>query len=76
MSPTAADLLKQVLSLDEKDRASIAGALIESLEAEPEPGVEEAWEAVIERRISELDVGTVQTIPWSEVRARLFRGFE
>jgi putative addiction module component (TIGR02574 family) len=75
MSPTAADLLKQVLSLDEKDRASTTGALIESLEAESEPGVEEAWAAVIERRISELDAGTVQTVPWSEVRGRLFHGY-
>ena len=42
MSEAAEDLLKKALSLDEKDRASIAGALIESLHGVPETGVEEA----------------------------------
>ncbi len=76
MSEAAEDLLKKALSLDEKDRASIAGALIESLHGEPETGVEEAWEAEIKRRVGELDARSVETVPWSAVRARLFRGFE
>ena len=76
MSETAENLLKQALSLDEKDRASIAGALIESLHGEPETGVEEAWEAEIERRVAELDARSVESVPWSAVRERLFRGFK
>ncbi len=76
MSETAESLLKKALSLDEKDRASIAGALIESLHGEPETGVEEAWEAEIKRRIADLDARSVETVPWSAVRDRLFRGFE
>lgn len=75
-APTASELLKQALALDVKDRASVAGALIESLETAPDPGVEQAWDAEIRRRVTELDSGAVQTIPWSEVRKRLFRGFE
>lgn len=62
--------------MDEGDRASIAGALIESLHGEPELGVEADWEAEIKRRVVELDARTVETIPWSEVRKRLFRGFD
>ena len=54
MSEAAEVLLKKALSLDEKDRASIAGALIESLHGVPETGVEEAWEAEIKRRVGEL----------------------
>ena len=76
MSPTAEELLKQALNLGERDRASVAGALIESLHQEVDPGTEEAWDAEIRRRVEELDSGAVETIPWSEVRARLFRGFE
>ena len=76
MSETAENLLKKALSLDEKDRASIAGALIESLHGEPETGVEEAWEAEIERRVAELDARSVESVPWSAVRERLFRGFK
>ena len=70
------ELLRQALSLDEKDRAALAGALIESLYGEAEPGAEEAWEAVIERRVEELETGAVEAVPWSEVRERLFRGYE
>jgi putative addiction module component (TIGR02574 family) len=73
MSPKATEVLEQAL-LDEADRATVAGALIESLEADP--AAEEAWSAVIERRVAELAAGSVKTVPWSEVRERLFRGFE
>jgi len=76
MSPTAEQLLKQVLTLGEKDRASVAGALIESLDGAADRDAEEAWDGEIRRRIEELDSGAVQTVPWTEVRARLFRGFE
>lgn len=76
MATTVKELLRQALSLDEKDRAALAGALIESLYGEPEPGAEEAWEAVIERRVEELETGAVETILWSKVRERLFRGYE
>ena len=75
MSETAEDVLKKALSLDENDRASIAGALIESLHGEPETGVDEAWEAEIKRRLAELDTHSVPTVAWSAVRDRLFRGF-
>ena len=76
MSETAETLLKKALALNEVDRASIAGALIESLHGEPEAGVEEAWEAEIKRRVAELDTRSVETVPWSAVRDRLFCGFE
>jgi putative addiction module component (TIGR02574 family) len=76
MSPTAEDLLKQALTLDEKDRASVAGALIESLHGQVDPDAEEAWDVEIRRRVEELESGAVETIPWAEVRERLFRGFE
>jgi putative addiction module component (TIGR02574 family) len=76
MSPTAESLLKQVLTLDEKDRASVAGALIESLHEPADPGAEDAWDTEIRRRVEELESGAVKGVPWSEVRERLFRGFE
>lgn len=76
MSPVAADLLERVLSLDERDRATLAGALVESLEPPAEPAVEQAWDIEIRRRVEELESGAVEGVPWSEVRERLFRGFE
>jgi putative addiction module component (TIGR02574 family) len=76
MSPKANEVLEQALALSEADRASVAGALIESLEEPADPDAEEAWSEVIKRRVQELEAGSVKTVPWSEVRERLFRGFE
>jgi len=44
------------------------GILIDSIDSDGEKGVEAAWVAEIERRIVELDVGEVKTIPWDVVR--------
>lgn len=76
MSPTTKQLLQDALGLDESERATLAGALIESLHGPPPDGVEEAWEVVIERRVREFEAGTAKTVPWSEVREHLFRGFD
>jgi putative addiction module component (TIGR02574 family) len=68
--------LKQVFQdafeLPENERATLAGLLIESLEPPPDPDIEELWAAEAERRWLEIESGAT-TIPWEEVRARLFR---
>ena len=40
--------------------------------SEPAPDVEAAWSAEIERRLVEIDAGTVELIPWDDVRSELF----
>ncbi len=67
------EILRKAPSLPEQDRADLIGALIESLDVETEEGVEETWRSEIERRAKELDSGTVQSIPWEVVKARLSR---
>lgn len=71
MSRTFTDVWKEASELSEADRAALAGLLIESLEGEPDPDVEAAWAAEVEKRVAELDAGTVKSIPWKEVRQRL-----
>ena len=65
------EIFRDAAGLPEHDRATLAGLLIESLESEPDPDVEAAWAAEIERRVADLETGTVKTIPWEEVRQRL-----
>ncbi len=65
------DIFRDAAELSEHDRATLAGLLIESLESEPDAEVEAVWAAEIERRVAELDAGTVRTIPWEDVRQRL-----
>jgi len=72
MTKTAQKLYEEAMRLDPKERAALTGLLIESLEPESEEGVEQAWVAEVERRMSELDSGAAQTIPWDQLRARLF----
>ena len=66
-------LFRDAFDLPESDRATLAGLLIESLEDAPDPDVEEAWAVVAERRWREIESGNVETIPWEEVRAKLYR---
>jgi len=73
MSPNVAELFKQASALSDKDRAELIALLLESLEGEPDEGVEAAWAAEIERRIEEVDSGTIKTVPWEEVKAKLVR---
>jgi len=37
-----------------------------------EPDIEAAWSEEIERRLIEIDAGTVELIPWDDVRLELF----
>lgn len=66
-------VFREVFELPESERATLAGLLIESLEPPPDQDVEEIWAVEAERRWREIEAGAVETIPWEEVRARLFR---
>ena len=44
----------------------------ENPELDGAPDVELAWSEEIKRRLAEIDAGTVELIPWEEVRAELF----
>ncbi len=71
MKASAKDILDRALEMPESDRAAIAERLIESLDAKPDRNVEEAWQQEIQRRLSELDRGDVECVPWEEVRNRM-----
>ena len=71
MSRNVEELFREAAGLPEAERAELAGKLLESIEGEPEEGVEAAWAEEVERRVRQIEVGEVQTIPWDEVRAKL-----
>ena len=73
MSTAMSDLFRQASDLDEHDRATLAGLLLESLEHEVDEHVESAWEEEIARRLAELDADSVPRVPWEEVKAQLMR---
>jgi putative addiction module component (TIGR02574 family) len=71
MATSVVSLFKEASDLDEADRATLAGLLLESLDQPPIPGVEAAWAEEIERRVKQLESGEVQPVSWEEVQARL-----
>ena len=73
MSTPVGELFRQASELDEHDRATLAGLLLENLEHEDDEGVQSAWGEEIERRLAELDADGVQLVPWDEVKAKLMR---
>jgi putative addiction module component (TIGR02574 family) len=73
MTRAVEELYEQASQLPAADRAELAGKLLESIEESADEGVEEAWAAEIERRMTDYRAGKVKTIPWAEVRAHLYR---
>lgn len=71
MKRDAAEILKEALALRTEARAALAGSLLDSLDTAVDEDAEAAWATEVNRRVTELDDGTVKTIPWSEVRRRL-----
>ena len=72
--PTTLDSLsEEALVLPPDQRLTLACRLLDSVELEPEPGAEAAWEAEIARRIERFDSGASRPIPAGEVFDRLGR---
>ena len=76
MSTHVTELFEKASILSAEERATLAGLLIESLESEIDPDIEEGWRLEIKRRLAELDAGTVETVPWETVKAKLLQRTE
>lgn len=74
MNPLEDRLLRDALRLAPEARAALAGALLDSLDGEPDPGAEAAWDAEFRKRVAELDSGSTKTVPWSEARRNILDG--
>jgi putative addiction module component (TIGR02574 family) len=72
MNKTAQQLLAEALVLPEHDRAELAAELFDSLNSAVDLDCEALWETEISSRVAELDNGSVQSIPWEDVKRRLF----
>jgi putative addiction module component (TIGR02574 family) len=71
MPVTLETISKEALVLPPDQRVVLAHILLTSVEAAPEPGAEAAWESEIARRIARFDAGESESIPASEVFAKL-----
>lgn len=70
-----AEVLKNALSLEVRDRATLAERLLASLEEISEEEAERLWAEEAERRLDEYRAGRAQAIQAEEVRVRAERLF-
>jgi putative addiction module component (TIGR02574 family) len=72
MAQSSADELRErALQLPADERLALATELLDSVEGPEDPQWAAAWAAELDRRVKELDSGTVKGIPWEQVRARI-----
>jgi putative addiction module component (TIGR02574 family) len=71
MPATLDAISHDALVLPPDQRVTLAYRLLASVEPDPEPGADAAWEAEITQRIARFDAGESRTVPASEVLARL-----
>jgi putative addiction module component (TIGR02574 family) len=72
MTKKAESILQEALTLDDAERADIAGRLLESIEPPPDADVRRAWREEVRRRVAQIDAGEARLVPWDEVREELF----
>jgi putative addiction module component (TIGR02574 family) len=71
MAITLDAVTQDALVLPPDERLVLARQLLDSVDLEPEPGAEAAWEAEILQRIARFKSGESKPIPAGEVFARL-----
>jgi putative addiction module component (TIGR02574 family) len=70
MTPASpAELLQCALRLPADDRIALATEILDSVEGPEDPKWAAAWAAELDRRVNELDAGTVKAIPWEQVKS-------
>jgi len=70
MMQEAQELLKKALALPDKERADLAGSLIDSLDDTVDENAEAAWQKEVVRRLEDVQYGKVKTTSWDDVRQK------
>ena len=73
MSKPAHDVLVDAMALSDEARGELAEKLAASLDADVDPGAEDAWAAEIQRRLARIEAGQAKSISMSDAIARMHR---
>jgi putative addiction module component (TIGR02574 family) len=71
MSRDAGEILKEALELPPEARAALADSLWDSLDSEVDPDADAEWRQEIQRRLADLNSGSVTAVSWSQARLQL-----
>jgi putative addiction module component (TIGR02574 family) len=70
MTQAVAQLLQAALKLADEEQLQLVSALTAAVEERGLRPFDDSWLEEIRRRSTEYDAGSVQPIPWSEVKER------
>lgn len=70
MNQTVEQLLQAALKLPDEEQLQLVSALTAAVEERELRPFDDSWLEEIQRRSAEYDSGSVQAIPWSEVKGR------
>lgn len=73
MSESVETIVAEAVRLPPDQRLTLAHKILSSVEPEPSPETDAAWDREIRERIARYDAGEVQAIPAAEVFAELDR---
>ena len=76
MNTAVSDVVKHASTLTPAERVAVAEILLESVQSNDDLSVTAAWEAELERRVSEVENGTVTLISSEEVYAEARKLFK
>ncbi len=68
--PNLADVIKNALNLDVRDRAALAERILASLEELSEEEAERLWAEEAQRRLEEYRAGRARAVPAEQVHAK------
>ncbi len=67
MNALAEELAEKALALPDDDRAALVEVLLQSLNSPAQEGIDRLWAAAAERRVKEIEDGTVKLLDGPEV---------
>ncbi|MFM7168913.1 MAG: addiction module protein [Planctomycetaceae bacterium] len=68
MAASLERVIEAALELTESERAELVTTLISTFSSADAALLDDAWLAEISRRSAEFDAGSVQALPWAEVK--------
>ena len=71
MSALFKQVIENISDLTSDEKALVAHCLISSLEAKHDNSVDEAWGELAQKRLMELESGTVNGVSWNNIKNKV-----
>ncbi len=73
MTDKSKRILEEAFSLSDDEKIEVVEKLLNSVELSEDELIDEAWRNEIMRRSKEIELGTVKTLSWDEVKEMAYK---